>query len=389
MLNKKDLLKKVDEKYAGMIKDVNIVDFTKCIAQFSGLHISKVSDKAIEEYLTIWAGNKYRFYKMLGNKLKKDIPVEYKEENKTIEAEMRTLEKEYPSFALWLEAFKDHENNKIDMRYLDIDIKRVIRELFPNHDLCGCSITHFFKSYINAPNDLVTKIGKIWENEVIKANYTISIDPVDMMFASENPYNWTSCYRLEAGNDCSHADGCLAAILDDSSLITYVWNKEGSFSLYSNYDFKKIRYYRMREWISISPEQTAIHFNAIYPGKRYSLALEKMFRNIVENVVDETAIWEKSNCSYCSRYSFYGYDEFNSSRIYKIKDTEERDWNVYTEDIVCPCGCGNILPGADYDEDDSEGYSYSGGGFIYDNFSYNENYWDEDEDEEDCDVTEF
>ena len=90
----------------------------------------------------------------------------------------------------------------------------------------------------------------IFENDTITGTYTISIDPVDMMLASENPYNWQSCYRLETPNEASHADGCLAAILDSSSLITYIWDKEGKFNLY-NHDLKCIRYKRIREWIAI------------------------------------------------------------------------------------------------------------------------------------------
>ena len=128
-------------------------------------------------------------------------------------------------------------------------------------------MTHFFKSCLQAPDELVTRLGRIWEHETITGTHTISIDPVDMMLASENPYDWQSCYRLETFDGGSHADGCLAAVLDDSSLITYVWNREGKYSLYNRYDFKKIRYYRMRQWVSVSPSQNSIHFNDIYPRK--------------------------------------------------------------------------------------------------------------------------
>lgn len=87
---------------------------------------------------------------------------------------------------------------------------------------------------MNAPDELITNVAAIFENQKVKATHTISIDPVDMMLASDNPYNWTSCYRLELERDDSHADGCLAAILDNSSLIAYVWNNEGKFELYEN-----------------------------------------------------------------------------------------------------------------------------------------------------------
>lgn len=370
MLIKKKLLEVADEQYRPMLKEVSIADFTKCVAQFSGLHISKVNDEVIKTYLLTWAKNKYRFYQLLGNKLKVDNKIQYKEENKDVETEMRALEKDFPTYALWLEGFKYVENNKINIRDVDWNVRNTVDNVFPGCRLDSCSVTHFFKSYLDAPDELVTKIGHIWENEIIEGNYTISIDPVDMMLASENPYNWQSCYRLAVDNDCSHADGCMAAILDDSSLITYIWNREGKFSLYNEYEFKNIRYYRMREWISISPNQTAIHFNSIYPGKRYSDEFEKSLRRIVENLVNKDATWKKNDGwdgTNCMRALHYGYGEFNNYYIYKIKDAEDEEWETYNEQILCPCGCGCYLVGSDWDDDD-EGYEYNGEGFIAENF---------------------
>ena len=230
---------------------------------------------------------------------------------------------------------------------------------------------------------------------MVEGIYTISIDPVDMMLASENPYNWQSCYRLAVDNDCSHADGCMAAILDDSSLITYVWNREGKFSLYNEYEFKNVRYYRMREWISISPNQTAIHFNAIYPGKRYSEDFEKSLRKIVEDLVNKDATWKKNDYwdTNCNREQPYGYGEFDCYRIYKIKDAKDEIWETYNEQILCPCGCGDYLAGSDWD-DDYDGYEYNGEGFIAENFypkeddrnwcEYCDDYCERDEDCDDC-----
>ena len=64
MLLTKNLIENVDEKYIPMLKEVNIPEFTKCIAEFSGLQITQVSDSQIKDYLLTWARNKYRFYKV-------------------------------------------------------------------------------------------------------------------------------------------------------------------------------------------------------------------------------------------------------------------------------------------------------------------------------------
>ena len=369
MLLKKDLLNNVDEKYIPMLKAVSIPDFTKCVAQFSGLHIKNVDDEVIKSYLLTWAKNKYRFFEMLGNNLYLDVKIKYTEQNNDVESSMRELMKDYPAYALWFNSFKHTEKNKIETRDIDWEIRDIITNLFPHYSLQGTTITHFFKNCLKAPDEIITKIGRIWENNEVEGTYTISIDPVDMMLASENPYNWQSCYRLAVDNDCSHADGCMAAVLDDSSLITYIWNKSGEFSLYGQYNFKNIRYKRMREWISISPKQDAIHFNAIYPGKRYPEDFEKCLREICENIVNKDAVWKKNDGwdTACNRAFCYGYGEFDSYKIYKIKDSEDEIWEVYNKQILCPCGCGHYLQGSDWD-DDYEGYEYNGEGFIAENF---------------------
>ena len=396
MLKYNDIYKNLDEKYHEMIKQVNIVDFTKCIAQFSGLQMDKVSDESICTYLTTWAKNKYRFFELLDKKLVKDTKISYIDEMRDTVSKMRDLENEFPIFATWLEEFRNVKNNKINSGsyYIDWHFVDLVRRVFPNCTIDGCALTHFFKSYLKAPDELVTKLGKIFENEKVEANYTISIDPVDMMLASENPYDWSSCYRL----DGDHADGCLAAILDNSSLITYIWNNEGKFKLKNKYDFKNIRFKRMRQWISINPEQTAIYFNEIYPGKcDYSTDFHKMLRVACEDWLAKDATWVKIGKEdgdpdaddVVEREYYYGYNEFCCDTAYKIKEVKVNHWSVYNEEIICPCGCKNYLPGSD--DDDRE--DYNGDGFIVENYEESTRHYceyiDDDCDCEDCDGCEI
>ena len=78
MLLTKNLINGADERYVEMLKSVNIPDFTKCIAEFSGLSMREIDDEMIKEYLLTWAKNKYRFYKMLGDKTRVDNSFVYK-----------------------------------------------------------------------------------------------------------------------------------------------------------------------------------------------------------------------------------------------------------------------------------------------------------------------
>ena len=366
MLKTINLIKDVEEKYIPMLKMVNIPDFTKCIAEFGGLSIDKVDDNTIKEYLLTWAKNKYRFFCLFNNQLRKDYNIEYKKERDGVEEEVTELALSFPTYYYWLREFRYQKENKIKSIDMSYNTLSAIKKLFPQYKLEGSTITHFFKKCINAPDELITKIASIFENDKVNSIYTLSIDPIDMMLASENPYDWTSCYRLETENECSHADGCLAAILDTSSIISYIWNREGQFSLYGTYEFKTIRYKKMRQWISFSDKFTTIHFNEIYPGKSYDDAFEKQLREVVETLVaghlNIRNMWKKALSANIAREYYYGYSEFSSNHIYVQSDAEEENISVYDQGILCPCGCGKQLSGSD------EGIEYLGNGFVHDGF---------------------
>lgn len=410
MLKTREIFEKIEldnkEQYKEMLEQVNIPDFYKCIAQYTGLNINEIADEAMIEYLTLWCKNKYKFFKMLGNNIKLDQDFKYIRPLEDLSNVFDDLGKEYPAYALWLREFRRIEKNKIEERRLSYNIKDILTELFPQFNIEGSTLTHFFKSKLNAEDDLVTKIGRIFENNEIEAKHTISIDPVDMMLASENPYNWQSCYRLELGREDSHADGCMAAVLDASSLITYVWEKEGEYNMYDNFKFKKIRYYRMRQWIAISEDFSAIHFNSIYPGKSdYDEEFTKHMRDMAETVAAKYMgvknVWRKNDeiqvkfdygmyvqtLWHCERTNYYGYGEYDSYSIYinseltgekivgpiEASDFKCKNLPVYDERIVCACGCGSYVMGSDdCCEDDDEGYRFNGEGFIAENFYENE-----------------
>lgn len=393
MITKKYLYEKLDNIYHPMIDQINIADFYKCIAQFAGIDIRNVSDSAIEEYLTKWCHNKYRFFEFFNYKTRMDMPIEY-DSNIGLEAknEFKSLAREYPGYAPWLLGFEDCTANKItDYRHVDYNMRDILDRLFPDFEIEGSTITHTFAHYLKAPDELVTAIGRIFENSQIHGTYTLSIDPVDMMLASENPYDWNSCYRLTIGNMESHADGCLAAILDKTSIISYIWTREGKYALEEDkkYILKSIRYKKIREWIAIAPDWKSVYFNLAYPGKQsYPSEFNKILRDYTETLVSKYLgvdnIWYKaSNETKCKRGYYYGYNEFDYDNMYVLKcfaDTHETRWTVYEEPIICPDGCGETLPGSDNDE-----YNYDGDGFRAESFDYDEYYCDEEDDHVWCD----
>ena len=380
MLKRNNLIAAAGEEYASMISKINIPEFTKCIAQYANIPIQQLKDEVICEYLVNWAHNKKFMYDFMGGNIKVDMPITYIDEDRDYENKFLEIAQKYPVYYPWLNMFKNSSSNKIESSCFPYSTRTLIEDAFPGYHAEGTSITRFFKSKLDAPDELVTDIGRVWENARVDATFTISIDPVDIMLSSENPYNWTSCYRLENDFEESHADGCLAGVLDSATMITYIWNNEGKFTLYNKYEFKNIRYKRMRMTIGVNHDFTAIHFNLIYPGKSdYSDSFNKMIRDKVEtyvaNQLNKDNIWIKNQDPYfhCRRiHDEYGYSEYDGDKVYLLKDTPEGydEINVYDTAIKCPCGCGEVYIG-----NDNPNYNYSGYGHTNEEHSY------EDEDE--------
>ena len=390
MLRKETLIKELGSDYESMIKQVNIADFTKCIAQYSGIRIQYLKDEVIMDYLKKWCVNKKKFFDMMGQKTQIDIPINYKNPDNNFSTRFTELGYEYPAFYPWLQMVKKANENKISydiMRYSCYS--DLIRDAFKDTIRAeGMAITRFFKQHLQAPDELITKIGAIFENQEISATFTISIDPVDMILASENPYGWNSCYRLETADFSEgHGDGCLAATLDTNSLITYIWNNHGKFSLYNTYEFKDIRYKRMRMTIAVADDFKAIHFNDVYPGKSsYNDTFVKQLREKVETFISNQIgcrnAWKQNHeFASCYREYDYGYSEYSNYEIWIQSDSLDihRDIPVFNEVIDCPCGCGRPVPASGDDN-----YKYNGCGFVYENFS-DEHYCEYTEEYEECD----
>lgn len=382
MLAKRTLLEELGDEYKLMLNKLNIADFTKCIAQYAGIHIQNVKDEVVKQYLVTWARNKKYIFDLFGD-LKVDMPIEYTDNNKDYEEIFADIGKQFPVYYPWLKMFNKQTKNKIDSWDMTGENLSIISRVFTGYTLNGTSITHFFKNKLKAPDELVTAIGRVFENNTISATYTLSIDPVDIMLSSENPYNWTSCYRLEEFSE-SHADGCLAGVLDKSTIISYLWNNEGTFNLYDTYELKNIRYKKARITLAVNENFTAIHFNEVYPWKRNTTDdFRKLIRNKVEEFfsqkINKENLWRKSiyddKLWADRRHDEYGYGEYNFDNVWVLKNEENiPQFQIYNEEILCPCGCGETY----YGTQNCQYLLYNGEGHI------NENYFEEECEEEWC-----
>lgn len=370
MLNMSKLIQGIEEKYIPMLKKVDIPNFTKAIAVFSNLKLNEISDDVIKDYLHTWAKNKYFLFKFLGNNLTKNEKVFLKKDDEDKKNQIRILKEKYAYALFWIDEFSYFKENKIIMSDLNHYLKSTIRDLFMEEPKDGISITNFFKNWLKAPEELVTDLAKLWEGQDGDYyNYTISIDPIDYMFASETPFEWSSCYSIhKAENEETHADGCLAAMLDGAHAISYTWKNEGKYAI-NKFEFKNIKYKHLRQWIVFSKDLLKLYFCRLYPESRRDgdNAYERTLRLVVERMVSEYLgikdNWVKTDevRGNIIRVKPYGYDEFHQESIIIHKSLLENSnytlselleslepIEVYTETIKCPCGCNSYLEGTDF-----------------------------------------
>lgn len=321
---------------------------------------------------------------MLKNKTRRDFPFSFvANQSEASFNKYENLANIFPAYYHWLLAFKQCKKNEIDFSEMKPQDCEIIKKLFSSLNIYDnkVSITHFFKKYLDAPDELVTEIGNIYSLNEITNTLTISIDPVDMMLASETPYNWKSCYALNG----DHADGCLAAVLDTSSLLVYLWDKEGKYNLDDTYKFTKIRYKILRFWIALSQDLLTIHFNKIYPvtkKKELEEALHKVVKDYISNHLNIVNAWTYAVDTTVTRINGYGYSEYDDDYLEEnilINAKEDyfcRELKVFDTLILSPDGDG-YLPGLyhkglDYkDYDFCNGYrcefNYNGEGYVSSN----------------------
>ncbi len=335
-----------------MISKVNLMDFQKCVLAWSGL-----DEVNIAQYLKLWAKNKKSFYiNLFKGELRIDKIISIKKDKELTSCSLLQYAEKYPAYAPWLSIF----DNQYQAGNVFTTKDKMVREAFPTKykNFQDMKVTKFFQSYLQAPEELVTDLGKYYGEGALEGTYTVSIDPVDMILASVSGYEWTSCYRITSGDDGKgrgqHSDGAIAALIDTTSLITYLWRKEGKIDL----DKYKVetRYKIARQYVNFKEEEKCMHFCKVYPGD--SLSTRRSFRIVFEEIVSKAYEieddWKILGFSEeyrieTERFFLYGYDEFGHDAIVHKTLTPKDIVRIepYDERIPCPCGCLEDLVGSE------------------------------------------
>ena len=324
-----------DEEIEKMISLVNLETFSNMIkarCSMEGWPAKEVNEKVTEDviknYLKTWAVNKYRFYKLFGDKLYIEEQVEVKKTQDTYREVVQNLRHKYPLYAGFLDhvSISDIEKNAMsgysnDLLFEDSRIKKKMK---------FTKVAALFND-----NDFNMDISKMYQDKNMKS-IRISIDPCDYLTVSVNKNGWRSCHNFFDGE---YRNAGLALLNDRTSLVAYSYSVEDY--KYKSYKFEfSWNSKNWRQMIYVSETNSSIIFSLPYPNS--SPELEDNVRRILEDrmssYLDVPNIWRKTGTQsvaqiriersdYCYMYNDIGR---NGCKYVVNKHDKQKGAEIYT-----------------------------------------------------------
>lgn len=251
----------------------------------SGEEISKINRAWAKRYLKQWAIAKYRFYKMLGDKLKIEKDIEIELDNSYFETMQRELMGKFPLFYPMLSQISSRA-----FRENMIRDGRCWCEAFSDRRVVeGMTLTKFISLF--GSNELNIEVSKIYQNKN-KAHLTISIDPNDYLTVSINHSGWRSCHNFFDGE---WRNAGLSYMVDNTSLVAYRSNGEVDYRFEgTNFKWNSKNW---RQMIYMAENNSTIIFSRQYPNESNELArnIRGTFEEVVSNYFDAENTWKVYN----------------------------------------------------------------------------------------------
>lgn len=329
--------------------------------------LGKLNRKWAKDYLKNWAVSKYRFYKILGNKLTISCETEVSCNENSFREAINELRMNFPLYNGVFEhisctAFEQKEVNKKNIAKYFFEDKRVTE---------GMSITKFISLYGN--KELDTEISKMYQ-DIGKNTLYITINPIDYLTVSINGSGWDSCHHFL--NGCYRNAG-LSYMVDKTSLIAYASRKDVNYPFEFPYKWNTKNW---RQMIYMSTESSTTVFSRQYPydSDELSREIRQMFEEKICSFFNSENKWKvysnKRECDLSVQKNDYALlyndvDEGFRHKVIKAKDDEKYNFS----EVICIGGKVNTLL-------DKEMYLDAPENFLIDN--YNSEYDDYDEEEE-------
>lgn len=126
----------------------------------------------------------------------------------------------------------------------------------------GMKLSKSFKFYIPDNPQLLRKVqdfaSRYIQQDLISGSLCISVHPLDFLTASENTFNWDSCFALTG----CYKTGSMSYLLDNSTMISYLKDKNEDRTVNMPFDWNNKKW---RAWLFFSTNQKAVFSGRHYP----------------------------------------------------------------------------------------------------------------------------
>lgn len=333
-----EMLEKVDYK--------NLVPLFNAYVKGKDKIIPTMDKNQLRVWLKNWANAKWRLYLLFGRSFYIKASKEIKKDSKLESVQINELKYAFPEYSLILGEFP------VECYLNNIIPKGFACSLF-EYKPCppNIKLSKYLAGLLQNPKFDV-QLSSIIQDNLIKANVTLSIDPFDYMTSAINKSGWRSCHNVYDGE---YRRGPISYMMDNSSIVSYIASDKIYDYCLGGFKFKgnsKI----CRQMIHISTDSNVMIFNRLYPQHYSNDEIYVFIRSILEETVSKFCgienFWKtkKSGAKYEGCYSNdskFHYDDIqgNETMLVKHKGLKKSYHVNIGAKILCPICNKNPITG--------------------------------------------
>lgn len=253
----------------------------------------KIVDKKIHKILEKWAKAKFRFYVLLGRKLKVTKKIEAEKTEAEINEFLNDLANKFPLYSDTIYKFR-RQSWKENSYHGESEMFNRCTKVKG-----GMKITRILALYGN--KDLDMAVSKLYQTKN-KVDLSISIDPNDFLTTSINKA-WRSCHNFIDGE---YRNAGYSLMLDKTSLVNYVAKDKDIEYTFDGGPFKwNNKSWRQMAYISETNSRIVFSLQYPYSDEKISEKVREIYEKLMSKQLGVENKWVISNNTNAVSVDYY------------------------------------------------------------------------------------